>query len=163
APNDPDAPSGSASDETAPGRGETVGPQGPAEPALRASGPAPAAEVPPPVPENLLPPDLADHPRYQILQRLGAGGMGTVYLAGHRLMNRAVALKAIHPHLVGEPGVVERFRREAQAAARLSHPNIVTAYDADEAGGTHILVMEFVEGLSLDVVLADHARLPVEK
>src|SRR4051794_18901978 len=67
-----------------------------------------------------VPAALLEHPRYHILGRLGAGGMGTVYRAEHRLMGRTVALKVISPELVSRPGMVERFRREVQAAARLS-------------------------------------------
>jgi serine/threonine protein kinase len=96
-----------------------------------------------------IPPELADHPRYRILEQLGAGGMGVVYRAEHRVMERPVALKVIHHRLVSNPLAVERFHQEVKAAARLAHRNIVTAYDAEQAGGLHFLVMEFVEGTSL--------------
>src|SRR5262249_2205964 len=91
-----------------------------------------------------LPAELTGHPRYRILELLGAGGMGAVYKAEHRLMERTVALKVISRALTDRPAVVERFRREVKAAARLSHPNIVTAHDAEQAGDTHFLVMECV-------------------
>jgi hypothetical protein len=104
---------------------------------------------------------LIEHPRYRFLRPLGQGGMGTVYLAEHRLLRRLVAIKRIHPGSLGNPHLVARFRQEVQAAARLSHPNIVTVHDADEAGGTHLLVMEFVEGESLAERLARHGPLPV--
>src|SRR5438045_2212327 len=81
-----------------------------------------------------IPPDLLDHARYEILALLGRGGMGMVFKARHRLMGREVALKVINPHLLDDPQMVTRFRREVWAAARLVHPNIVTAYDADQAG-----------------------------
>jgi tetratricopeptide (TPR) repeat protein len=97
-----------------------------------------------------LPPELADHPRYRVVGVLGAGGMGTVFKVEHRLMRRLVALKVIDPRWLERPDAVERFRREVQAAARLSHPNIVTAFDAEQAGRSHFLVMEYVEGESLD-------------
>ena len=101
-------------------------------------------------PERELPAELADHPRYRIVKRLGTGGMGTVYLAEHRLMDRSVALKVIRRDLLGNEVSVERFRREVRAAARLAlHPNIVAAYDAEQAGDSHFLVMEFVEGVDL--------------
>src|SRR5262245_60690164 len=87
-----------------------------------------------------VPPALEGHPRYEILERLGSGGMGTVYKARHRLMDRVVALKVINPALVGWPEAVRRFRQEIRAAARLTHPNIVAAYDAEQAGDTHFLV-----------------------
>src|SRR5438105_3602720 len=98
---------------------------------------------------------LAGHPRYRLLGPLGSGGMGTVYKARHLLMDRVVALKVVHPRLLRNPRAVERFRREARAAARLSHTNIVTAHDADQAGGCHFLVMEFVEGTSLAAAVAE--------
>src|SRR5262245_57290615 len=87
--------------------------------------------------------------------------MGSVFLAEHKLMERLVALKVIHWHLVDRPEAVERFRQEVQAAARLSHPNIVTAYDADQAGNVHFLVMEYVEGVMLDRLLREQGRQPV--
>jgi serine/threonine protein kinase len=89
--------------------------------------------------------------------------MGTVYKARHRLMDRVVALKVINPALVGWPEAVRRFRQEIRAAARLTHPNIVAAYDAEQAGDTHFLVMEYVEGDSLDRVAAEEGPLPVER
>src|SRR5205823_8403671 len=106
-----------------------------------------------------VPPALVAHPRYEILELLGSGGMGAVYKARHRLMDRLVALKVIRPDLIGEPAMVTRFEREARAAARLTHPNIVAAYDADQVGGTHFLVMEYVEGADLDQILAGRGQL----
>ncbi len=108
-----------------------------------------------------LPPELYDHPRYQILTKLGHGGMGVVYQARHRLMDRVVALKVLCPRLLDRPASVERFRREVQNAARLSHANIVTAYDADQAGTAHFLVMEYVEGVSLARLVEERGPLPV--
>src|SRR5262249_26297230 len=108
-----------------------------------------------------IPRELVNHPRYRILSVLGAGGMGVVYKAEHQLMERPVALKVISSRLMGDPAMVERFRREVRSAARLFHPNIVTAYDAEQAGDTHFLVMEFVEGTSLDRVVARDGPLPV--
>ena len=110
-----------------------------------------------------IPAALREHPRYEILGRLGSGGMGTVYKARHRLMERLVALKVINPALVGWPEAVRRFRQEIRLAARLSHPNIVTAYDAEQAGDTHFLVMEFVEGIALDRVVAAQGPLSIER
>jgi len=77
---------------------------------------------------------------YVILEKLGQGGMGLVLKAEHRRMERLVALKVLSPKVTKSPEAVRRFQREVKAAARLEHPNIVTAYDADEAGGTHFLV-----------------------
>jgi tRNA A-37 threonylcarbamoyl transferase component Bud32 len=87
--------------------------------------------------------------------------MGTVFKAEHRHMERLVALKVINPKLIESPAAVERFRREVKLAARLAHPNIVTAYDADQAGSLHFLVMEFVQGKSLAQVVAEKGPLPV--
>jgi serine/threonine protein kinase len=98
-----------------------------------------------------------------VLGVLGTGGMGAVYKARHRLMDRLVALKVIRKRFMANPTAVERFRREVQAAGRLTHPNIVTAYDAEQAGDTHFLVMELVEGVSLDRLIAKHGPLLVER
>jgi serine/threonine-protein kinase len=106
-----------------------------------------------------IPPELADHPRYQVLGLIGLGGMGAVYKAQHRLMERLVALKVISPKLLANPKALERFRREFRAVAKLSHPNVVAAHDADQAGDLHFLVMEFVEGLSLDRLVAQTGQL----
>jgi serine/threonine protein kinase len=120
------------------------------------SSPQPASAV------NVeVPLELAHHPRYRILQLLGAGGMGVVYRAEHQLMERPVALKVINRDFMNDPSAVERFRREVKGAARLSHPNIVTAYDAEQAGDLHFLVMEFVEGISLDRLVQEQGPLPV--
>lgn len=108
-----------------------------------------------------VPPELAGHPRYRILAPLGAGGMGAVFKAEHRLMERIVALKIIHKSLTERPETVERFRQEVKAAARLSHPNIVAAYDAEHAGELHFLVMEHIEGTSLDQLVRAQGPLPI--
>jgi serine/threonine protein kinase len=84
-----------------------------------------------------VPDELKDHPRYEILEVLGAGGMGTVYKARHRLMQRLVALKVVRPSLLNRPEIVARFEREVRLAAQLSHPNIVTAYDAEAYRSLH--------------------------
>ena len=98
---------------------------------------------------TVVPEDLTDHPRYRIVRVLGAGGMGTVFQAEHRIMDRPVALKVINRELTNDPEVVQRFRQEVRAAAKLSHPNIVTAHDAEQTGELHFLVMEYVEGVDL--------------
>src|SRR5438876_1137542 len=76
-------------------------------------------------------------------------------------VERHVALKVMNSSLMKRPAMVERFHREVKAAARFSHPNIVTAYDADQAGDVHFLIMEFVEGISLAQHVAQHGPLPV--
>jgi WD40 repeat protein len=87
--------------------------------------------------------------------------MGAVYKAEHRLMERLVALKVLAPSLVGSPAMIERFRREVRAAALLSHPNIVTAHDAERAGELQLLVMEYVEGTDLARLVTERGPLPV--
>jgi serine/threonine protein kinase len=111
------------------------------------------------VPE--IPKELTGHSRYQVESFLGAGGMGMVFKARHRLMQRPVALKVVNPAILHRPGAVERFRREVQAAAQLSNPHIVAAFDADEVGGVHFLAMEFIEGISLARLVAESGPLPV--
>lgn len=86
---------------------------------------------------------------YILLDKLGEGGMGQVFKAQHRRMERIVALKTLPAAAMDSEEAVRRFHREVKAAARLSHPNIVRAYDADEANGQHFLVMEYVEGTDL--------------
>ncbi len=108
-----------------------------------------------------LPPELANHPKYDLQELLGQGGMGSVYKAQHRMMNRPVALKVINQQLVQNEAAVQRFHREVQAAARLAHPNIVTAYDADQAGDVHFLVMEYVDGIDLAELVRRRGPLPV--
>lgn len=109
-----------------------------------------------------VPSELECHPRYRTVELLGQGGMGRVYRAEHRLMNRMVALKVINRDLLAERSVVDRFRREVQAAAQLSHPNIVTAYDAEEVGDVHVLAMELVDGTDLSEVVKRKGPLPVD-
>ncbi len=79
----------------------------------------------------------------------------------HRLMQRIVALKVVRSELTAKPTAISRFRHEVRSAARLSHPNIVTAFDAERIGEVHFLVMEFVEGLSLDRFVLENGALPV--
>jgi predicted Ser/Thr protein kinase len=110
-----------------------------------------------------LPPALSDHPRYRILRPLGRGGMGVVYLAEHRVMERPVAVKVISRSLVDRPEALERFHREVRAAARLDHPNIVKAYDAETAGDLQLLAMEYVNGRNLADLLEKKGKLPVAK
>jgi serine/threonine protein kinase len=108
-----------------------------------------------------LPPELAHHPKYFILRELGRGGMGVCYQARHEQMDRPVVIKVINRALLDRPDALERFRREIRPAAPLSHPNIVTAYDAEQAGDSHMLVMEFVPGHSLAEVVHLKGPLPI--
>ena len=100
---------------------------------------------------------------YVILDKLGQGGMGLVLKAEHRRMKRLVALKVLSPKVTKTPEALRRFQREVEAAARLKHPNIVTAYDADEAGGTHFLVMEYVDGTDLSSLVKKRGPLPLDQ
>jgi eukaryotic-like serine/threonine-protein kinase len=87
--------------------------------------------------------------KYRLLERLGAGGMGAVYLCEHILMGRKVALKVLPVQQAEDPGSLARFYREARAVARLDHPNIVRAHDVDHDGQLHFIVLEFVDGSNL--------------
>ncbi|MGE0877695.1 MAG: Stk1 family PASTA domain-containing Ser/Thr kinase [Acidimicrobiia bacterium] len=99
--------------------------------------------------------------RYEIHNSIGRGGMADVFLARDRLLDRAVAVKVLFPEFATDPNFVERFRREAQAAANLNHPNIVGVYDWGRQGGTYFIVMEYVNGRSLaDILRAQGAILP---
>ena len=100
---------------------------------------------------------------YVILDKLGQGGMGMVLKAEHKRMKRLVALKVMSPAAVKTPDALKRFHREVEAAAKLRHPNIVAADDADEAKGTHFLVMEYVDGSDLSVLVKKHGPLPIEQ
>jgi tRNA A-37 threonylcarbamoyl transferase component Bud32 len=104
---------------------------------------------------------FADHPRYRLLEPLGEGATGAVFKAEHRKMERTVALKVLKVQLVQGTDAIERFHREVKAAAKLNHPNIVTAFDADQQGDIHFLAMEYVRGLTLSKLLAKKGRLPV--
>ena len=98
---------------------------------------------------------------YRLLERLGEGGMGHVYKALHLPMNRIVALKVVKPNMLADPVALKRFRREIQAAAKLSHPNIITVFDAAEAGGVHYLAMEYVDGTDFASLVRDGGPMPV--
>jgi serine/threonine protein kinase len=87
--------------------------------------------------------------KYKILELLGRGGMGAVFLSEHKTMRRRVALKVLSNVKSSDASLVERFHREARAVGALNHPNIVQAYDVDSVGKTHYLVMEYVEGVNL--------------
>jgi len=103
--------------------------------------------------------------RYRLEGRLGFGGMSTVHLALDTRLERYVALKLLAEHLAHDPTFVSRFQREAMAAARLVHPNIVQVFDSglDEATGRHYIVMEYIQGHSCAELLRDHGRLDIEE
>jgi serine/threonine protein kinase len=98
--------------------------------------------------------------QYSLLELLGEGGMGRVYKARHRGLDRVVALKVIRGGRLADPEVVSRFRREVRTVARLSHPNIVHAYDAESVGDTHFLVMEYVAGTDLQALVERNGPPP---
>ena len=97
--------------------------------------------------------------RYELHRRLGRGGMAEVFLARDQLLDRPVAVKVLFPEFATDPAFVERFRREATAAANLSHPNIVGVYDWGEADSTYFIVMEYVDGRTLSEILRDEGPL----
>ncbi len=97
--------------------------------------------------------------RYEINKRVGRGGMADVFLARDRLLDRQVAIKVLFPEFAIDPNFVERFRREAQAAANLSHPNIVNVYDWGKYEGTYFIAMEYVQGRTLAEILKSNKRL----
>src|SRR5271154_2366343 len=101
--------------------------------------------------------------RYELTHLIARGGMAQVYRAMDRQLERPVALKVLFPELSVDPNFVERFRREAQAAANLSHPNIVPIFDWGEDNGTYFIVMELVEGTSLDQLLKESRTLSPAK
>jgi serine/threonine-protein kinase len=98
---------------------------------------------------------------YVIQEQIGRGGAGRVYRAIHRTMSRTVAIKVLSSDLTRTPDDRAAFRREAQAAARLNHPNVVTAFDAHERGERAYVVTEFVDGPNLDQLVRDRGPLPV--
>ncbi|MEO1529106.1 MAG: protein kinase, partial [Planctomycetota bacterium] len=104
---------------------------------------------------------LKEHPRYEVVEMIGRGGMGCVYKARHRMMDRTVALKIIHRHWVQQQEVIDRFQREVKTAASLDHPNIVTAYDAEQVDDVHFLLMEHVDGIDLAKKVKDEGPLEV--
>ncbi len=97
---------------------------------------------------------------YVLLEEVGQGGMGKVYKARHRRLDRVVALKVINPAALSTEAV-QRFQREARAIARLKHPNIVMLYDADESDGQHFLALEFIEGVDLDKLIQERGPFPI--
>ena len=119
---------------------------------------AESAAQPPLPPEQIAP----HFPQLEILECLGRGGMGVVYKARQKTLNRFVALKLLAPERVGDTRFAERFTREAQALAALNHPNIVTIYDFGQAGGFYYLLMEFVDGLNLRQLLRTRKFTPKE-
>ncbi|MGO4541014.1 Stk1 family PASTA domain-containing Ser/Thr kinase [Paenibacillus sp. 2TAB19] len=101
--------------------------------------------------------------RYEILTRIGGGGMALVYKAHDVLLNRKVAVKVLRQQFVHDEEFIRRFRREAQSAAALSHPNVVSIYDVGQEDDTHYIVMEYVEGNNLNEVIQERAPLQADE
>ena len=97
--------------------------------------------------------------RYRVVSRLGSGGMADVFLAEDQQLGRKVALKLLHHRFAQDPDFVERFRREAQAAAGLQHPNVVSVYDRGTFDDTYYIAMEYLPGRSLKQLIRDEAPL----
>ena len=97
--------------------------------------------------------------RYRVVSRLGSGGMADVFLAEDQQLGRKVALKLLHHRFAEDPDFVERFRREAQAAAGLQHPNVVSVYDRGSFDDTYYIAMEYLPGRSLKQLIREEAPL----
>src|SRR5579863_1761641 len=93
---------------------------------------------------------------YQILEKLGEGGMGVVYKAKDTHLDRLVAVKVLPPEKIGDPDRKRRFTQEAKAASALNHPNIITIHDIDEADGVYFISMELVAGKTLSALIPRH-------
>lgn len=100
--------------------------------------------------------------KYRLLKHLGTGGMSSVYLGEHIVMNRKVAIKVLPRSRVNDPAYLARFHLEAQTAALLDHPNIVRAFDIDNEESTHYIVMEYVPGKDLRQIVREHGAVPFE-
>ncbi|HMW92539.1 MAG TPA: serine/threonine-protein kinase, partial [Candidatus Obscuribacter sp.] len=101
--------------------------------------------------------------KYEILEKLGAGGMGLVYKAKHTLMKRLVAIKIMLPQLIASVSALKRFKQEAQAASSLNHPNILTVFDFGVTpDGMPYLVMDYLEGTNLTKLLETNQHLPLD-
>lgn len=101
--------------------------------------------------------------RYKIIERIGGGGMALVYKAQDILLNRNVAIKVLRQQFVHDEEFIRRFRREAQSAASLSHPNVVSIYDVGQEDEIHYIVMEYIEGNNLNEIIKERAPLQVDE
>lgn len=100
--------------------------------------------------------------RYELIDRVGSGGMAIVYKARCRLLNRFVAVKMLRPEFNDDIEFLKRFETEAQAAASLSHANVVSVYDVGTHEKIHYIVMEYVEGATLKEYMTENGPLPVD-
>ena len=101
--------------------------------------------------------------RYEILEQIGAGGMSEVYKAKCHILNRLVAIKVLKEEFCSDAGFVKKFKMEAQAAAGLSHPNIVNIYDVVDEGNLHYIVMELIEGITLKQYIKNKGHLDIRE
>lgn len=101
--------------------------------------------------------------RYKVLETIGGGGMANVYLAHDMILDRDVAVKVLRLDFANDEEFIRRFRREAQSATSLNHPNIVNIYDVGEEGDIYYIVMEYVDGQTLKQYILEHSPLPVEE
>ncbi|MCH7908792.1 MAG: serine/threonine protein kinase, partial [Candidatus Hydrogenedentes bacterium] len=106
---------------------------------------------------------MSDESNYEILEELGRGGMGVVYKATDKTLNRTVAIKFLPSQMGEEPEHVKRFRREAKAAAALNHPNIVTLFSTGEQDGKYYIAMEFVDGMTLSQLVRSEGALDIKR
>lgn len=111
----------------------------------------------------MIQPGMMIEDRYEIIEKIGSGGMSEVYKARCHKLNRFVAIKFLKPEYGEDESFVENFQREAQAAAALLHPNVVSVYDVNETSGTYYIVMEYVEGITLKQYIAKNGKLPVKE
>ncbi|WP_295266410.1 protein kinase, partial [Veillonella sp.] len=100
--------------------------------------------------------------RYKIISKIGVGGMADVFKGEDTLLGRPVAVKILHSNFAGDDDFVARFKREAQAAGKLSHPNIVSMYDVGFDQGYHYIVMEYIEGETLKEYITRHERISID-
>src|SRR5262252_5246077 len=100
---------------------------------------------------------------YKITEKIGEGGMGSVYKGVDLMLEREVAIKALRPELARQPDIVERFRAEAVTLAKLNHPHIATLFSFLRQGDDFFMVMEFVRGETLDSVLRRSASMPIDR
>jgi len=101
--------------------------------------------------------------RYELMERVGGGGMALVYKAHDTLLGRKVAVKILRQQFTNDEDFIKRFRREAQAAASLSHPNVVSIYDVGQDGDVHYIIMEYIEGTNLNDKIKQQAPLQIEE
>ena len=125
------------------------------------NAPGPDAKPRPSSPFSDLPPELRDNQQYEVLRELGRGGMGVVYLAKNRLMDRHEVLKVITASMLQKSGTLDRFLREIRSAAALSHDNVVKAYSAMQFGDALVFAMEYVEGDDLAKLVKKQGPLAV--